>query len=330
MLHETGATRIRLSIPRALILCWMLALSGACQHVQSVQGHAQGGLEAHTVLVDGHPMRVWEKPRAEPGAVMLLLHGRTWSTRPDFDLTVAGEDLSLMDGLAALGVRAYGMDQRGYGETPRDASGWLTPERAARDVAGVLDWLRGRHPAGTPIYLFGWSYGAMLAQLVAQQQGDALAGLILFGYPVRPGIATEPEGSDGPPPRVPTTAAAAASDFRIPGSISQRAIESFVAAALAADPVRADWRRLAQWSALDGSRITVPTLLLEGHEDPLALDEVQAALFRSLATDDKAWVVIPGGDHAAFMETPRAYFLRHIGLFLERLPGRSIRPEAAP
>ena len=30
---------------------------------------------------------------------------------------------------------AYGIDLRGYGETPRDPSGWNTPLRAAADVA---------------------------------------------------------------------------------------------------------------------------------------------------------------------------------------------------
>ena len=31
------------------------------------------------------------------------------------------------------GYTAYAVDQRGYGSTPRDASGWLTPDRAAAE-----------------------------------------------------------------------------------------------------------------------------------------------------------------------------------------------------
>jgi hypothetical protein len=45
---------------------------------------------------------------------------------------------------------------------------------------------------------------------------------------------------------------------------------------------------------------------------------VHRALFAGLDTDDKAWIVIPGGDHAAFMERPRAYFLRQIDGFMHR------------
>jgi alpha-beta hydrolase superfamily lysophospholipase len=45
--------------------------------------------------------------------------------------------------------------------------------------------------------------------------------------------------------------------------------------------------------------------------------DAQAALFQSLQTRDKAWVVVPGGDHAAFLETPRPYMLRILDAFLD-------------
>jgi len=273
---------------------------------------------AHEITVDGHPLRIWEKSPEAPRSRVLLIHGRTWSTLPDFDLQVPGEERSLMDGLVAQGSAAYGVDLRGYGETARDDSGWLTPQRAAADVAGVLEWLAGQDGAAARPYLFGWSYGAMVGQLVAQQRPDLISGLVLFGYPVRPGIAGIPDGTDGPPPRQATTARSARADFIAPGAHSRRAIEAFVEAALAADPVRADWRRLEQWEALDGASVRVPTLLLEGHQDPLALDDVHARLFARLKTADKAWVVIPGGDHAAFLGRPRGYFLRQLDAFMHR------------
>lgn len=142
----------------------------------------------HTVTSDGHPMAVWEKrPGGEAKAAVLLLHGRTWSALQDSDLQVPGEDLSLMDGLTARGYAVYALDQRGYGATPRDETGWLPPARA-------------------------------------------------------------------------TTAEAAASDFIVPGSISDAAVAVYVQAALAADPVRVDWTAAHQWNALDPEGVTVPTL----------------------------------------------------------------------
>lgn len=278
-------------------------------------------LESHWVSVDGHPLRVWEKSPAEPRSRLLLVHGRTWSIRPDFDLQVPGEERSLMDGLVAQGVAAYGVDLRGYGGTARDRSGWLTPDRAAADVAGVLQWLASLDPDAPQPYLFGWSYGAMVAQLVAQRRPELISGLILFGYPVRPGVDHEPEDRPEEPPREATTAEAARSDFVVPDAISERAMEAFVAAALTTDPVRADWRRLDQWQALDPAAVSVPTLLLEGHHDPLAQDDVHGRLFLGLDTGDKVWVVIPGGDHAAFLERPRDYFLEQMDTFMHRSPG---------
>jgi len=288
-------------------------------------GHGTGPADprAHEVRVDGHPLRVWEKrPADSPKSTILLIHGRTWSSRPDFDLQVAGEQLSLMDGLTARGSQAYAVDLRGYGETPRDASGWLTPERAAADVIGVLEWITkqagaDRASAARP-WLFGWSYGSLVAQRVAQLRPDLIAGLILFGYPQRPGIDVDPPEADGEPPRRATTAEAAASDFVLPDAISPAAVAAFVQAALAADPVRADWRGLAQWRLLDPAQVTVPVLLLEGFHDPLVRDDAQAALFAGLASSDKAWVVIPGGSHAAFLERPRDYFLAVMDIFMHR------------
>ncbi|MFW6094188.1 MAG: alpha/beta hydrolase, partial [Pseudomonadota bacterium] len=284
---------------------WLLALEAAGEPPR-----------AHEVVVDGHPLRVWEKAPEAPRARILLVHGRTWSTLPDFDLQVSGEDRSLMDGLVARDIAAFGVDLRGYGETPRDDSGWLTPERAVADVARVLEWLRARDPDRPRPYLFGWSYGAMVAQLVAQARPELVSGLVLFGYPVRPGIDDPVAGRDGEPPKEATTAEAADADFVLPGAISRDAVDAFVAAALEADPVRADWRRLEQWRRLDGAEVRVPTLLLEAYHDPLARDDVHAELFARLDTHDKAWVVIPGGDHAAFLERPRRYFLDHLALFM--------------
>ena len=272
----------------------------------------------HTVTSDGHPLAVWEKRPDAPRAVVLLLHGRTWSGLPDFDLQVPGEDLSLMDGLGALGYATYALDQRGYGATPRDETGWLTPDQAVADLARVLAWVRARE-GGRPVHLLGWSYGSMVSQLLAQRHPELVDRMVLFGYPYRPGSApTAEDVPTGPPPRRPTTAEAAASDFITPGSISDAAVAAYVAQALAADPVRADWTGLHQWGALDPATVTVPTLVLHGEHDPLAPEESQATLFRGLGTRDKAWVVIPGGDHAAFLESPRPYFLAVVDAFLSK------------
>jgi len=303
-----------LSIPAFCLVC--LSLAAVPLGTRPVQAQ-QATLQHHTVDIDGHPLAVWEKSPTSPVGTVVLIHGRTWSSLPDFDLQVPGEDLSLMDGLVADGFSTYAVDLRGYGGTPRDETGWLTPDRAVRDVVGVLRWVGDRE--GELPALFGWSNGSMVAQLTAQRAGELVSALILFGYPVSPDAdlsTTTPEPDE--PPRSPTTAAAAASDFIIPGSISQRAIDEYVRHALEADPVRADWRDRAGWNELDPSKVSIPTLLLQGEKDPLAPTAHQSAFFSRLGTADRTWVTIAGGDHAAHLETPRATFIHAMISFLKR------------
>lgn len=119
------------------------------------------------------------------------------------------------------------------------------------------------------------------------------------------------------PAKAANTAEAAASDFITPGSISRNAIDAYVLQALTADPVRVDVRNEDQYNALDGSRIDVPTLVIVGEHDPLAPVEYQAKLYARLATGHKQWVTVPGGDHAAFLESPRAYFIHELVSFLQ-------------
>lgn len=272
----------------------------------------------HTVESDGHPMALWEKSPKNPRGTVLLLHGRTWSGIPDFDLQVPGENLSLMDGLVAEGWSTFALDQRGYGATPRDETGWLSPDRAARDLVNILDWLwRHTGQSARPV-LFGWSLGSMVSQLTVQRRPDLVSMVVLFGYPVSPDLQRSPQEDPDEPLRRINTAENAASDFIVPGSISQVAIDAYVEQALAADPIRVDWRRSHEWYELDPQQVTVPVLLIQGEHDPLARTENQAAFFTRLGTADREWVTVPGGDHAAFLESSRAYFIDALVGFMGR------------
>jgi pimeloyl-ACP methyl ester carboxylesterase len=273
-------------------------------------------LQRHTVEVEGHPIAVWEKSPAEVRRVIVMIHGRTWSARPDFDLQVAAESRSLMDQLAAEGYATYAVDLRGYGQTPRDETGWLTPDRAEADVAAVLAWVRTQRPEHARVALLGWSLGSLVGQLVAQRHPEALSAVVLYGYPRDPDRHYPKDPGEAQPPRKATTAAAAAEDFRVPGSISAAGIEAFVAQALAADPVRMDWRGSEQWNALDPAAVTVPTLLIHGEQDPYAPVASQAKLFVRLSTPDRQWVIVPGGDHAAHLED--THFVAAVRAFVER------------
>jgi pimeloyl-ACP methyl ester carboxylesterase len=277
-------------------------------------------LRRHTVDADGHPIAVHSKRPARASAAVVLIHGRTWSGLPDFDLQVPGADVSLMDGLAAAGVAAYAVDLRGYGATPRDATGFLTPTRAVADVTAVLRFVaRDAAEAGAsgrPI-LLGWSMGALVSALTVQTDPSLVGGLVLYGYPCR---ATPVPAAKDPvsPKRAANTAEAAASDFITPGSVSRAVVDGFVAAALQADPVRADWRGGAEWDAIRFAELRVPVLVIHGERDPVTDRGCMAARFAELHDVDRRWQILAGSDHAAHLETSAGRFLNAVLEFVGR------------
>lgn len=308
--------------------CARLVVLLAMSIVAPVRGHAQApaGPARATVVVGHDSLALWSRTAAKPKGVVLLLHGRTWSALPDFDLQVPGERRSVLEALRDKGYAAYALDLPGYGASPRDASGWLTPTRAAQDVAGVLEWLATRHPGMPRPVLVGWSNGSMVAHLTAQQRPELLSALVLYGYPFDLRATITPPALPAAPPRAANTAANAASDFIRPDVISRHAIDVYVAAALAADPVRSDWRELQEWNDLRAEGIVTPTLVLNGEFDPLTPVDALARLFTRLGTSDRQWIVLAGGDHAALVEDTQPAFVAAIVNFIERPRLGSARP----
>ncbi|HEY3933968.1 MAG TPA: alpha/beta fold hydrolase [Gemmatimonadales bacterium] len=276
-------------------------------------------LEHLTVTIDGEPLAVWARRPQHPRGAILLVHGVTWSSRPDFDLQVPGESRSVLAGLAARGYAAYAVDLRGYGGSPRDETGWLTPDRAADDVNEVLGWIAATAPMPKRPVLLGWSNGSLVSQLAAQRHPDRIAGLILYGYPLDPDDRFPSGGDPQVPPRERNTAADAASDFISPAVTSKATIEAYVAAALADDPIRTDWRRFDEWNALDPARVLVPTLLIQGERDPSIPAAALARLYARLGTRDKSRVTLKYGDHAALLETTTPTFIDAVTGFVDRV-----------
>lgn len=271
----------------------------------------------HTVLSDGHPMAVWEKKADNPKGLILFVHGRTWSGVPDFDLQVEGENLSLMDGLVEQGYTTFAIDLRGYGETPRDSTQWATPYRASKDILNVLSWISNQNNE-SKVHLFGWSMGSTLSLLATQQNATKIASLTVFGYWQDLDFVIPENKSDIQLEKAINTAENAASDFIIPGSISQKAIDTYVEMALESDPIRVDWKNGNEFNDIDPSLITGPVLILQGEFDPISPTINQTKIFTRLKSSDKSWIVISGGDHAAFMEKSRKHFIHSFTSFIDR------------
>jgi alpha-beta hydrolase superfamily lysophospholipase len=317
---DTPASLAGSHLGRSSLTAISRLLAATCVVVVAITQPASAQAPVRHVVTadDGHPLTVWEKKGPSPRRTIVLLHGRTWSTIPDFDLQVPGHPVSLMDALVEHGFDVYAFDARGYGGTARDSSGWLTPDRAAKDVITVCRWVAAHSGVAGKPALFGWSFGSVTAQLAAQRSPDDISALVLFGHFSFP--ATIPPDKPGPPARETTTAKAAAEDFITPAATDSAVVREYVRAALAADPVRADWNHIDQFSALDPGAVHVPTLEIMGERDPVstAIPAGEAAFFGRLATPDREFVMLPGVDHAAFLESARARFVEAMVDFLTR------------
>ena len=196
-----------------------------------------------------------------------------------------------MDAFVAKGFTTYAIDLRGFGNTPRDDTGWITPNKAASDVIQLLEWIATRHPNRKPA-LFGYSQGAKVSHLVVQKKPSLVANLILFGHPVAtPAIAASLNGKssnkNSKPPRKHNTVEWSSDGF-IAESVSPKFIDLYVSACLKMDPVLVDWNRVGQWSQLQPQAIEVPTLLISGEHDPYAPAEKHATFFKNIGCPDKA------------------------------------------
>jgi pimeloyl-ACP methyl ester carboxylesterase len=257
---------------------------------------------------DGHKIRVWRKGPPD-GKPILLLHGRTWSARPVWDLQVGSPPrdgasetgASTMDLLAAHGYQSWAPDFRGLGGTERDTPGWTTPNTCQSDVKAVLDMMAAEGAEKPP--LIGWSQGALVAQMVAQQYPDCISHVVLYASIFDPDVVYPPPQSGTPgllsedPPHVDNTMEGAMEDWTVPGIIDDEAAQAFGDTAMQWDARKVSWNGLDQFNACDPTKVTVPTLVIHGEKDMYTSMEKQGALFTGVANANKAWRVIAGCDH---------------------------------
>ena len=306
-----------------MIAAFAMAATASAPAMQSpVKPAPSGGPERLTVQSDGHPIAVWARRPAVAKGTVLFVHGRTWSGRPDFDLQVPGYKRSVLASFAAQGYAAYAVDLRGYGATPRDATGWLTPKRAATDISNVLAWIATQHPALPKPTLVGWSRGAVMAGMVAIAAPQRLTNVVLFGFAFDPELEFGDAEVPPKPDMLKNTPSAAASDFVSPKVTPKEVIAAFVEQAMAADPVLADLKSDGEFNAFKPAQLVTPVLIMFGSNDSGVAAEDAGKMFAAVKGEDKQLVVLPGADHAAHLEDTHDAWVAAIINFINRPPAR--------
>jgi pimeloyl-ACP methyl ester carboxylesterase len=302
------------------------------------------GLDVYSVPASGdeHPLAVYgiESENFDPSLrPVLLLHGRTWSSVPVYHLLggpqhrEAGEESrSLMEALLAKGLQPYAMDFRGFGGTPHDETGYVEPKQCVNDAETVLKWISERHGLvdggdghdnSEPPCLFGWSQGAMIAQLLAQTSASKLISkLILYGSIADPLIRypRDPLYTLGKPNRtvIENQYDDAIEDFTVEGTIAPEPARLFAEAALLSDPIKAIWKHTYQFNNCDPARIHIPTLVVAGDQDPYTSLRLQQELFVNLGRGcDRTWSILADSDHAAHLLEGRQRLINIISSFVK-------------
>jgi len=116
---------------------------------------------------------------------ILLLHGALFPGSSTFDLAIDG--VSWMDWLAKRGFDVYALDVRGYGKSSRPAA--MKQENGAnpivdttvavRDVSKAVDFIASRRSLDK-LSIVGWSWGASLAGLYANEAPSRIDRLVLL------------------------------------------------------------------------------------------------------------------------------------------------------
>ncbi|MEQ1765113.1 MAG: alpha/beta fold hydrolase [Pyrinomonadaceae bacterium] len=290
---------------KKILFCSVLAIVfvgfARAQSAPSVVG------KDHFVISNGLKVYLWEKYQKnfertfkQTNKIVLLVHGATWSGRPNFDLQI--RDYSLMDFLAKNGYDVWAIDIHGYGRSEKTDKDWSDTASAAGDIGAAVEYiatLRGVEK----ISILGWSWGTQTTGVYTMGHPEKVNKLILFAMAWKGNPAARSRPIPKEQYRI-NDEAAARSDF-IPGQFEPDVVEKYVKETLAADPKSPNGVRVdmpAKAPMLHPERIKVPTLIIHPEKDFLATEAETLEFFGELGTKYKSYVSLPDGGHAILLE----------------------------
>lgn len=261
----------------------------------------------HYVLSNGLKIYLWEKYHKnfdktfkQSRKIVLLVHGKTWSGKPDFDLQI--RDYSVMDFLARNGYDVWSIDIHGYGKSEKTDKDWSDTESAANDIGAAVDYISGQKGVDK-ISILGWSWGAQTTGLFTMNHEEKVSKLILYAMSWR----GRPSSKSAPMPKEQyriNNETAARSDF-IAGQYEPDVVEKYVKEALAADPKSPNGvvvDQISKFPILKPELIKVPTLIIHPEKDFLATEAETLEFFTKLGTTYKSYIALPDGGHAILLE----------------------------
>jgi len=215
---------------------------------------------------------MWSDERGQGEPCVLLHPGGAGIDSRALDATLAG--------LARV-FRAYTPEQRAHGRTP-DVAGPLSYDLMAQDTIAFIERVIGQ-----PVYLMGYSDGAVVALTVARRRPDLVRRLV-FAAAVFHHDGWEKGVLDGEPPE---WLKQSYGELSPDGVGHYDVVVAKLAAMHASEPAL---------SEADLQKITVRTLVMIGDDDEVRFEHA-AAMYRSLP--DAELAVVPGTSHGLLVES---------------------------
>ncbi len=268
----------------------------------------------------------WPARASDVRGVVIIVHGLR-----DHAMRYSG----LSETLSTHGFAVYAADLRGHGRSGGRRQRLEAMSQLLDDLELVVSQARQDHP-GRPLFVFGHSFGGLIATYYASDHPEDLAGVILSA----PALQLGPEVTKG------QIAGARLVGSLFPNLPAQKLDDAaFVSTAAAkaefmADPL-IDHRKLPARTAKTGvnailavcqrfAQITTPLLIFHGSADTITNIAGSQALYQAAPSVDKNLVIYDDQFHDLLHEPVRDRMLVEVSQWLVSHSPTTTPPSTAP
>lgn len=257
----------------------------------------------------------WQKwlPESEPLAVLLIVHG--------YD-DHSGRYMNIVNRFVTKGIAVYGLDQIGHGKS-EGTRGYVRKFEDYTETLKIFVGLIRNDQVGKPLFILGYSMGGLITSIYLIDNQNEFAGAIIMS----------------PAVEVPETNRFKILLFKILSAILPKAgfmafededisRDKAVVEEYKKDPLAYRGKmtvRLAE-ACLDstiklskeGSKITLPVLLLQGSADRMVNPKNSQMLYNLIQSKDKQLKIYEGLYHELFSEPEREIVFTDMEEWLDR------------
>ncbi len=234
----------------------------------------------------------------------------------------SGRFSRLVTPLVERGLGVFGYDMRGYGRSPGSRGHIDSWGDYREDLRAFLSQVAAWQP-GKPLFLFGYSLGALIALEYVLRGSQGLSGVILSGTPI------EPVGIAGPAKvflsrvlsRVWPSFA-----IQLGNDVNGVSRDQGVKEDLLSDPLHHDWvtarwgteaMSVRDWVNAHPADLHLPVLFIHGEKDPFNTASGVKRYYDQIPGQDKCVRIYPGCLHETHNDLDHAQVAADIADWIE-------------